>query len=287
MRSVAEIDQVQVCDQNNPNVYYASGIVRDMIDDLAFQLKSNATSFPRTENISNTTLNTAGEMFLYINFCPDSLKPWLLFYEDLFEKHLATNILLTLNRILKAGSNNSRDKSYKIIAEKLFSKLRTSLESTRNEGNSMTSEGKHNPLSEFSGFTHPVHLVSKTGNISPSAFIPFCEFGGKKSAMEFQSEHFDVPICNSFEPKILNDELCYEVDVNKFNTDNINTKKELKSGLIFMMDYKEDRQIILNPDKQNEKDRSFHGRIFKSEDNHNAIIHLDTIGISTITNRII
>ena len=97
MRSVAEIDQVQVCDQNNPNVYYASGIVRDMIDDLAFQLESNAISFPRTENISNTTLNTAGEMFLYINFCPDSLKPWLLFYEDLFEKHLATNILLTLN----------------------------------------------------------------------------------------------------------------------------------------------------------------------------------------------
>ena len=231
MRSDAEVDKVQMCAGN----VYASDIVRSMIDDFAFNLDSNATHLPRAENISNTTLNTAGEMFLYINFCPDSLKPWLLFYEDLFGKHPASNILLTLNRILKAGTNNSRDKSYKIIAEKLFSKLRTSLESTRNKGNSMTSEGKHNPLSEFSGFTHPVHLISKTGKISPSAFIPFCEFGGNMSAMEFQSEHFDVPICNSFVPKILNDELCYEVDVNKFTTDN--TKKELKLGLIFIMDY--------------------------------------------------
>ena len=28
-------------------------------------------------------------------------------------------------------------------------------------------------------------------------------------------KQFDVPVCNSFKAKILNDQLCYEIDLNK------------------------------------------------------------------------
>ena len=30
---------------------------------------------------------------------------------------------------------------------------------------------------------HPVHIIDMEGNLSPSAFIPFCEFGGNMSIM--------------------------------------------------------------------------------------------------------
>ena len=30
---------------------------------------------------------------------------------------------------------------------------------------------------------------------------------------------FDVPVCNSFEAKLLNNQLCYEVDLNRFSNE--------------------------------------------------------------------
>ena len=63
---------------------------------------------------------------------------------------------------------------------------------------------------------HPVHFVTNGGELSPSAFIPFCEFGGNMSAMGVKIDQFDVPVCNSFQAKVLNDQLCYEVDLNRF-----------------------------------------------------------------------
>ena len=91
---------------------------------------------------------------------------------------------------------------------------------------------------------HPVHIIKKDYDTSPSAFIPFCEFGGNMSAMGVKIDQFDVPVpvCNSFQAKIFNDQLCYEVDLNVI--ENVNTKKQLKSGFAFIMDYNEDRQII-------------------------------------------
>ena len=278
IRSDATLDKE--CDLNHKTKYDAYAM-QSMVDQFELQLKVNETNGRRVENISKTLLEQAGEMYLYISFCPDPLMPWLLFYKDLFEKQPANIILLTLNRILKGGNNNSRHEAFKIIAEKLLNNFRNILADTESlEGHSMTTESEyreHSPK-DFSGFTHPVHMISKGGKISPSAFIPFCEFGGNVSTMELMSDQFDVPICNSFEPKILNDELCYEIDVNKY-TSKDNTEKELKSGLIFIMDYNEDRQITLDQGDKKGVDKSLHGRIQKSEDTHNAIIYLETIGM--------
>ena len=62
---------------------------------------------------------------------------------------------------------------------------------------------------------HPVHIVSRDNKTSPSSFIPFCEFGGNMSTVGENIDLFDVPICNSFQAKNLNDQLCYEVDLRK------------------------------------------------------------------------
>ena len=88
---------------------------------------------------------------------------------------------------------------------------------------------------------------------------------------------FDAFVCNSFQAKIQNDQLCYEVDLNKFSNKS-NVEKELKSGFIFIMDYNEDRQVTF--DKEGHKIRQFSltDKIVKSEENQQASIYLNTIG---------
>ena len=98
------------------------------------------------------------------------------------------------------------------------------------------------------------------------------------SKMGVRNDLFDVPVCNSFQAKIFNHQLCYEVDLNTFSSKD-NIKAEIKSGFIFVMDYNEDRQIRFDQDLKHIKtDDSFASRIVNSKDDKHAIIYLDTIG---------
>ena len=87
---------------------------------------------------------------------------------------------------------------------------------------------------------HPVHLQNEEKKLSPSAMIPFCEFGKNSRIMGIMIDEFHVPVCNSFQAKILNDQLCYEVDLNKFK--NYFSAENLKKGFTFFVDNNEDRQ---------------------------------------------
>ena len=79
-------------------------------------------------------------------------------------------------------------------------------------------------------------------------------------------EGFDVLVCNCFKPKVIHDQLCYEVDLKRFGKEE-NRENELKHGLILLLDLNEERQ-------------SFEGEI-KMNDHTNfqfgVQIHLDTI----------
>ena len=68
-------------------------------------------------------------------------------------------------------------------------------------------------FSVLTASNHPVHIVTKNNVLSPSALIPFCDFGGNMSAMGVNIDQFDGPVCNSFQPRILNDQHCYEVNL--------------------------------------------------------------------------
>ena len=85
---------------------------------------------------------------------------------------------------------------------------------------------------------HPVHILDKNRDLSPSSFIPFCQFGDK--VLGIKIPQFPVPVCNIFRPKILNDQLCYEVDLNQFKESL--SASNLKKGIIFFIDNNEDRQ---------------------------------------------
>ena len=87
---------------------------------------------------------------------------------------------------------------------------------------------------------HPVHFVTEAKELSPTALIPFCEFGGNMSVMGVKIDQFDVPVCNSFRPKIIRDQLCYTVDPNEYKN-KINLIGELSLSLF--LNYNEDRQM--------------------------------------------
>ena len=124
---------------------------------------------------------------------------------------------------------------------------------------------------------HPVHIFTKEKEMSPSAFISYCEFGGNMSTVGIRIDnHFDYPVCNCFRDKILNDQLCYEVDLEKFS-DKQNIERELKLGFIFLLDYNEDRQVSFNQDSINSNE-SFGDIIIESDPSQHAAIYLDTIG---------
>ena len=77
--------------------------------------------------------------------------------------------------------------------------------------------------------------------------------------MGIKIDQFSVPVCNSFRPKIIQDQLCYEVDPNEYKK--LLNNDEIELGLTLYINYNEER------------DTSFQSQ--NSNDNH---IILDTIG---------
>ena len=101
---------------------------------------------------------------------------------------------------------------------------------------------------------HPVHIIDKDENLLPSAFIPFCAFGTNISTLGVKIDKFSVPVCNSFEAKILNDQLCYEVDVKEVIDKQV-LKKELDIGLTLLIDHNEDREV--NIERKSELEQTY------------------------------
>ena len=91
-----------------------------------------------------------------------------------------------------------------------------------------------------------MHLIDEEGNLSPTALIPFCDFGGNMSAMGVKIDQFDYPVCSCFEAKIVHDQLCYELDPNKFID---KTEDSRKLDLLLIIDYNEDRQFEFHNSK--------------------------------------
>ena len=88
-------------------------------------------------------------------------------------------------------------------------------------------------------------------------------------------KEFDIPVCQSFRATILNDQLCYEVDLNMFaNKENI--EDELGVGFNFLMDYNEDRQVTVEGTLKENK-FGLASSIIQSDESHHAFIYLNTI----------
>ena len=130
------------------------------------------------------------------------------------------------------------------------------------------------------GFSsHPVHIKDKDGKQSPSAFIPFCEFGGNMLYTSISYDNFHWPVCDIFNTRVLNDQLCYEADLENLKSQD-NFKHDIKLGLVFFMDYNEDRQIKLQETVESPQRHNMVGSVDESHDDKKGYIYLNTIGKS-------
>ena len=105
------------------SVLYEKDMMKSQIEDLSKALNLNTSDDVNT-GLTDSTLKTAAEMFLYLNSCPDDLRSWFVFYEDLLQKKPLEVILLQLNRILKGGYSH-KNKKFKTIAKKIFERVTT------------------------------------------------------------------------------------------------------------------------------------------------------------------
>ena len=118
---------------------------------------------------------------------------------------------------------------------------------------------------------HPVHILNQKGGFSPSSFIPFCSFGEK--LIGHQIEGFDLPVCNVFKPVEYMDKLCYETNLqNLRDSKKENLMKQLKMGIMLLLDYNEERQMFTEtlPRNKFQFDSDY-------DDGEMVSIHLDTI----------
>ena len=101
------------------------------------------------------------------------------------------------------------------------------------------------------------------------------------SGVGVKLDQFDDPVCNSFQTTILNDQLCYEVDLNRFSNKS-NIAKELELGFYFIMDYNEDRQASVldwaSTSAGEEEKSGISANLLESDKNQHAFIYLDTVG---------
>ena len=82
---------------------------------------------------------------------------------------------------------------------------------------------------------HPVHILDDDENLSPSAFIPFCSFQDIPDPLSKEYGNFSNPVCSSFKKRILDGQLCYQIDVNiKINETTMTGPQ--KGGLSFLVD---------------------------------------------------
>ena len=176
-------------------------------------------------------------MFTYLNHCPPKI---VFFYQDLFRKSSLNDIILALRNIQKTSFNTAKSSSTWILKKiaKLYPFL--SLGDSPIEENGKTSE----KLEQYYKVSnHPVHIQEKDGQKAPTALIPFCSFSDNFSWMGEKLPNLDTPVCNSFSPKVINDQLCFTMDPNPIHRINFNQLsqpgKEL--SITLYIDYNEDR----------------------------------------------
>ena len=124
---------------------------------------------------------------------------------------------------------------------------------------------------------HPVHIHHPT---SVSAFIPFCFFGDDLDLTGRRIGELSVPVCDMFQEKVVNGQVCYEAEVNKYKTE-ANRKDVLVQGLSLIIDTNDEYDVknLLEKDRE-EMDEERHSiSVYKQHRNEDSF----TIMLKTIS----
>ena len=126
---------------------------------------------------------------------------------------------------------------------------------------------------------HPLHILDINENLNPSAFIPFCGIGRNMTSMGLLIDQFSFPICRSFKARVLNNQLCYELNPNEYIGQH-NLQESLRVGITLVIDDNEDREVTeASYDKASEVlDNNILDVLFQKEKSRTSTIRIHTIG---------
>ena len=205
-------------------------------------------------NLTDENLNEYAKQFFYLNNCPDTnLVVFSTFLKHLFQDFSKPMILATLGKLNAELSKKNLSSEKKVISffiENVTKHL--TLEhpflAALNTGYSTFDQTERKVVKIKNTFvqsitTHPVHILNETGSFNPSALIPFCDLNGNMEIVGTFQSKFPIPVCSAFVKVILNSQVCYKIDVNRFTQkEKLNGQKNL--GLNLFLDYNEDKQYI-------------------------------------------
>ena len=80
---------------------------------------------------------------------------------------------------------------------------------------------------------------------------------------------FSLPVCNIFKETMVDGQLCYQADVDRFRDKVKDKKKAVTEGLVFVLDYNENRMVEVGGEQYSST---------KKKEDH--ILYIGTIGKS-------
>ena len=122
-----------------------------------------------------------------------------------------------------------------------------------------------------------MHLLDDNENLSPSAFIPFCSFQGSPDLLSRDFDNLSLPVCSSFKKKLLDGQLCYQIDVNTLVNETTAAGLQ-RGGLSLLVDANAeyDLNTLLEAPEEDIFD-DFTKEFFEAEESEKIMIHIETI----------
>ena len=87
--------------------------------------------------------------------------------------------------------------------------------------------------------------------------------------------NFSVPVCNIFREFMVDGQLCYQADVERFR-DEVEKRKIVSEGLVLLLDYNEDRMVEVSGGNQNKQESS--SLLAKKKGHEDVVIYVETVG---------
>ena len=210
--------------------------IKSILNDIDQEKVSNSESRLHQNDLTEAAWISGFEMLCYIAYCPKtSMQTWTM--SSFFAKSLALaparEILEKLTTIINRKASDEVDFSpelslyNKLNAEMAFKsglavlglsskqKILGDLDSPffvpfqdplkicLDTGSCGEVEELVTSLSnaDYRWANHPVHVLGGDGKKNPSAFIPFCAFGGDMEVLGRKANNFSLPVCNLFSPR--------------------------------------------------------------------------------------
>ena len=86
-------------------------------------------------------------------------------------------------------------------------------------------------------------MVTKTGSLMPSTFIPYCALGTNLEHLSMYVANMTFPACNMFQPTVFKRQLCYRLDISQLLLNKREVFQGKESGLMLVIDTNTERSI--------------------------------------------